>query len=30
LGDVSVIAREEIPEGVELVLVESAHIEVVQ
>jgi flagellar biosynthesis protein FlhA len=30
LGDVSVIAREEIPEGVELVLVETAHVEVVQ
>ncbi len=30
LGDVSVISREEIPEGVELILVESAHIEVVQ
>ncbi len=30
LGDVSVIAREEIPEGVELILVEPAQTEVVQ
>jgi len=30
LGDVSVIAREEIPEGVEFILAETARIEAVQ
>ena len=30
LGDVSVIAREEIPEGVECIFVESARLEAIQ